>query len=512
MKTGEHSDFIIGWLAGVVIFVAWLAGALVFTGVARAQGAPQGAQPVSLQEAIEVALRDNSTLRTARLGLESAAQQVREARGSLFPEVDATLSYQRNLRVPEAFLPAIIFDPNAPPDELIPVRFGADNQWVARLSVTQPIFDAAALTGVGAAGRVRALQGEAVRGYAQGVASTVRRRYYDALLAREQVRVTGESVRRFETTLSESQALHRAGLTGDYDVLRIEVRLANLRPDLRRAENDVAAAERTLAVAMGLDGGVEVPVIGRLHEVTFASIEANEGPNVQLLELVGYPNALDASFEELLASARRMRSDLRQARLQAELEGARVAYERSQFFPKLSAFFDYAITAQENGRLDFFGETSSHRTRSAFAGLQIEIPIFSGFARSARLEQSQLARRQVEVELARLEREIENQIETALERLHEARLRAEAQRAAVGQARRGFEIVSAEYLAGTSSQLEVIDAEVALRESEFNYAHAVYDYLVAQADLDDAVGVVPLVDRALDRPVPVAGLPQVNAQ
>jgi outer membrane protein TolC len=68
----------------------------------------------------------------------------------------------------------------------------------------------------------------------------------------------------------------------------------------------------------------------------------------------------------------------------------------------------------------------------------------------------------------------------------------------VGEARRGFEIVTAQYLAGISSQLEVTEGEVLLRESEFNYAQAVYDYLIAQADLDDALGVVPLVD------VPVA--------
>ena len=43
-------------------------------------------------------------------------------------------------------------------------------------------------------------------------------------------------------------------------------------------------------------------------------------------------------------------------------------------------------------------------------------------------------------------------------------------------------------------QLELTDAEVALRQSEFNYASAVYDFLVAQANLDLALGKVPMVD------------------
>ena len=49
-----------------------------------------------------------------------------------------------------------------------------------------------------------------------------------------------------------------------------------------------------------------------------------------------------------------------------------------------------------------------------------------------------------------------------------------------------------QYREGISSQLEVTDAEVALRQSEFNYAEAVYDYLVARARLDQALGMVPL--------------------
>jgi outer membrane protein TolC len=64
----------------------------------------------------------------------------------------------------------------------------------------------------------------------------------------------------------------------------------------------------------------------------------------------------------------------------------------------------------------------------------------------------------------------------------------------VSQAERGFQIASAQYREGLGSQLELTDAEVALRQSEFNYAEAVYDYLVARAQLDEATGQVPFVD------------------
>jgi len=467
--------------------------AIPFSAVAL-QGQSVPSPTYSLEDAIAVALEKNRDLREAQLVLRSSDQQVREAWGSLFPTVDGTFSYQRNLAVEEAFLPAIIFDPDAGPDELIPVRFGADNNWRASLSVSQPLFDAGAFVGVGTASRFQALQLETVRGRAQQIASEVRRAYYATLLAREDVRVTQESIDRTERTLEETRALNRAGLAAEYDVLTLEVRLANLRPNLRRAHNAVAAAERELSVQVGLDEVVPVSVVGRLHELDLAAGDENAPANRELLRLVGYRNALDASVDELVELARRNRSDLRQARLSRELENARVNFERTSFFPRLSAFFNYSISAQESGSLDFFGENSNQRTTSAQLGVMLEVPVFSGFQRSARLQQRKLARQQADVEIELIERRVSNQIRTALEALEEARARAEAQRRAVSQARRGFEIVTAQYVAGISSQLEVTDGEVLLRESEFNYAQAVYDYLIAQANLDEAVGVVPLVD------------------
>ena len=448
----------------------------------------------SLRDAILVALENNRELVNAQLGLETANQQVREAWGSVLPTIDASVGYTRNLRVQEAFLPAIIFDPDAGPDDLIPVKFGADNAWSAALVVVQPLFDAGAFVGVGAAGRFKSLQEEVVRGQAQLTASRVRRAYYLALLVKEDLRLVEESIRRQEETLQETEALNRSGLASNYDVLRLQVRLANLRPNLQRVANALAKAERDLSVEMGLDEVQQIRVAGELHEINLASTQENEGPNEELLQLVGYEGALDASIEDLYQMARTMRSDLRQAQLNYQLQDAYVKFERTSYYPRLNAVFNAGLIAQENGSPNFFGERSNQRSTNAAIGLVVEIPIFQGFQRSARVQQRALARQQAHVLTDLIEKEAANQIRTAYEALQEARQRAEAQRWAVSEAGRGFEIVTAQYVAGVSSQLDVTEGEVLLRESEFAYAQAIYDYLIAQAVLDEAVGMVPLVD------------------
>ena len=98
---------------------------------------------------------------------------------------------------------------------------------------------------------------------------------------------------------------------------------------------------------------------------------------------------------------------------------------------------------------------------------------------------------QNEYRLERLERQAASELRTWIDNADEARQRAASQRRAVEQAQRGYEIASAQYNAGLGSQLQITDAEVALRQTEFNYAQAVFDYLSARAGLESAVGAVP---------------------
>lgn len=464
---------------------------------ARASGTMSDSRKLpayALDRAVAIALQNNRQLRISELGLASADKRVREAYGELFPQIDATAGLQRNLKLPEVFLPAFIFDPEAPPDQLVPVTFGADNQWSAGLTLEQKLFDATVFIGVGAAGKYRDLNVEAVRGAAQRVATNVRLAYLRVLLAQEQVRVTQNSIQRVERTLEETRALNRAGLASNYDVLRLEVQLANIRPNLRRSENELVEAERSLGLEMGLGEVQPVSAAGELHRMDLARLDENTADNQALLEFAGYEHAEQASFEELLVVAFQRRADLRQASVQRELEDIQMRVARSELFPRLNAFMNWSLLAQENGALNFYGENPDQRTTTAAVGVQLEVPIFSGGGRWSRVDQRKLAVRQAEEAIVDLRQRAENEVRTVSEQVTEARARAEAQREAVGQAERGFEIATSEFLAGTGPRLEVTEAELALRQAEVNYALAVYDYLAARAQLDLAVGTVPVVD------------------
>lgn len=447
---------------------------------------------LSLEGALEAALASSRVLRDARMGLSVAGQQVREAWSNVMPTVRASASYQRNLKVQQAFLPAFIFDPDAPPDELVPVRFGSDNTWQASLTLEQPLFEYGVFIGVGAAERYRSLEEERVRGAVHDLVASVRLAYLDALLRVEEVRLTEQSVERVRRTLEETRALNRAGLASDYDVLRLEVQLANLEPNLVRARNGVLAAKRALLAAIGRDPrqAEQLELEGSLNRLDITDVAANGPEERSLLQAAGLDGEDTVAWQDpeaLYGEALEARSRVQQAKLAVELERARLKAQWAEYFPKVSLFSSYNITAQQNGVPQFFG-TERQRASFAFAGLRVELPVFLGFSRDARVQQAKATLAQAEARLQQVELETVREVRDLVELVDESRRRVESQRQAVAQARRGYEIASAEYRSGLGSQLQISDAELALRQSEFNYAQAVYDYLVARVRLEGAVG------------------------
>jgi outer membrane protein len=484
--------------------VAWLAAVGVSAGPATGQVV--GGSPLTMEEAVTSSLEGNEALRAARSGLGAARSQVREAWGQVMPQVHFSASYTRNLDLPQFFLPARFLDPDAPEGAVVPVQAGTDNAWLAQGRVDQPLFNASAFLGVGAADRYATYEEEVVRGEAQQVVTRTRLRYYDVLLAQEQVRLTGESVARVEQVLDETRKLYRAGLASEYDVLRLEVELANLEPNLRRAENAMASARRALAVEMGVEAvpgelagsllelqlpsrpGVEETVAGGSASSQTSSGSASSSAGL-LLERGARPGSLTP--REAVELAARQRSDLRQLGLMRDLRETERRVEMSQYLPKVSLFGTWTVNAQGDDRPVFFGD---NRFSTRAVGIQVDVPLFSGLQRPARVSRMGSVVRQMDSQLTYARDQAGNEVTTLLDEALESYDRVTAQRRAVAQAGRGWDIAQAEYRAGTVSRLQVTDAELALRQSEFNYAQAVYDYLTAQARLDLAIGRVPMVD------------------
>ncbi len=476
--------------AAGVLLLAWGQAAEAQRSAERA-AAPKG--PLTVSAAARWALESNRDVLDAEYQLAVAGDQVSEAWAEVYPSVNLSSSYTRNVAPQVSFLPAQIFDPDAREGDFIPVQFGADNIWNLSINAEQVVFDPRSIVGLGAASRFRNLQRESLRGRTQQVVTRVRDAFYEVLLGQEEVRLTEKSLARVRESLDETTAMERAGMASSYDVLRLEVELANLAPSSRRARNRLAAARRSLAVELAVDPEAELEVVGELARIDLEDPNANTPANRDVLAFAGVAVGDETDVAPLVGRAVAQRSDMRQLEVQEDLRRTELRLEQVEYLPTVQAFGTYGLAAQQNGPVDFFG-SAAQRGSSKQIGLSVSFPIFSGLSRDARIDQRRAALRQAETQTRGAADRAEVEVRDLLDEALEARDRAAAQRLAVSQAQRGYEIASAQYREGLSGQLERTDAEVALRQSEFNYAQAVYDYLSARARLDQAAGEVPLVD------------------
>lgn len=439
---------------------------------------------LDVDDAVRLALENSRDLRDAQLAKEEADEQVAEVWGRVFPQVEFNASYVRNISPAVSFVPARVFDPAAAADEFISLQFGADNSWQSSLSVEQPLFDPALLVGLGAAQRFQLMQREFVRGRAQQVAVRVRLICYDLLLRAEEVRLTQRSLERVGQALAETEARHRAGMATSYDVLRLKVELANLEPNLLRAANDMAAARRQLAVELAIDN----PQRLRLEP----SISLSDTTRPALTTPISEDTTL-----ALVAFARQNRSDLQQLQDLIDLRETEVRLGKVEYLPTVSLFGSWDVQAQQNGSPDFFGNDRSRAT-SKLAGVRINLPLFTGLQRDARVDQRSAVLRQAQTQGQLMQDQAAAEIRDLIARRTENAARVVAQRLAVSQADLGFHITIARYRKGVGSQLEMTDAEVALRQSEFNHAQAAHDLLATQTQLELALGQVTPVDDGME--------------
>ncbi len=459
---------------------------------------PDAEAALGLRAAVEMALERNRDLLVAEYEYRLATERVQEEWSGVFPEIRLNSSFTRNISPQVSFLPAQIFDPTAMAGEFIPVQFGADNLWSMSIDVDQVLFDPRVFVGLGISSAFERLQREALRGRNQEIVTRVKVAFFNLLLAQEELRLAEKGLDRVRESLAETRSLLRAGLADEYDVLRLEVELANLEPEVRRAENQRVAARRILSQELDLDLEKEVIAQGALAQMQLDDEGANEGANRQILSLFGVPDdVLEAGRAgaggDISTLALEDRSDLRQLRITESIRRSQVRLDQAAYFPTVDAFARYGLQAQQNGRPDFFG-TSLQRGSSKQVGLRVSMPIFSGFSRDARIDQASAVHLQAQLQTRLATDAARAQVRNLVDAVAEAGERTQGQAEAVRRATRGYEIASAQYGAGVLGRLELTDAELALRQSEFNYARAVYDYLSARARLDAAAGRVPQVD------------------
>ncbi|GAB6282186.1 MAG: TolC family protein [Ignavibacterium sp.] len=441
---------------GVVIFFFSLMNLSIF-----GQTKDSSIVTLTLEKAINLALDINANLKVANLEVQKSQAQIVEARSYLFPQLNASGQYIRNIEKPVIFLP-----PGGPfggSGGSSTLEIGYDNSYIGTLGLTMPLFSNQVFSGLSIAKLNNEINSENLRAVKSQTISDVTKSFLSVLLTREYRDLLQKSLDNALENLNNIKSLNAQGVVADYDLLRAEVQVENLRPQVLQAEDNYQIASDALKITIGLDASVDIEVVGNL---TFDSTYQT-------------PNTDEITQQVLMSNP-----DLQKLEKQTQLTKESIGFEKSAIYPSLALFGNYQYQTQAN---DF--KISDYQWVSTFAmGVQLQIPIFTGFKTKSRIEQAQVTNSQVEEQRRAYNEAIQTQVKNVLFRIEQARHRVQVQTKSIEQAEKGYEIARVRYQNGIGTQLEVNDADLALRQVRANYIQAVYDFQVAIADLQQLTG------------------------
>ncbi|MGM9509327.1 TolC family protein [Larkinella sp. GY13] len=436
---------------------------LVTISILLLTGKPAFAQvrPLTMENAVKLALEKNRDLQVATLETAKSAQKVREARSYALPTVAASAQYLYLPQKQVSFLPGSFVGLGE--NQLATFRVGGSNAFVGGVAVSQPLFQAGIRSGIRAAQIYENASAEGLNEVRASVVTDVKKAYLDVLITQEQLRLQEQSLLRNEQALRDSRSLLAQGRASRVDTLRAFVSTENLRPEISRLNNRVEITKTILKRTMGLDEQEAIALQDSLR-----------------YDKTGFVTpGTDAFFEAVQA-----RPEVHRLELTEKLNREQIALQTAERAPKLSAIGLLQSQAQANHLklADYSWPLSS------YVGLQVNVPIFSGFRTVSRIQQAVITRQQSETQLVNLKEMVRAEVKIGLSNVEEARLRIETQRQTVTVAELGYRITRDRWKQGIASRLELSDAELSLTQAKSNHLQAVYDFLTASVELDKVMG------------------------
>jgi outer membrane protein TolC len=175
--------------------------------------------------------------------------------------------------------------------------------------------------------------------------------------------------------------------------------------------------------------------------------------------------------------------DLKSIKLKRDVDEAFVDLDRSDYWPSLAAFGNYSYSGSSD---DFKFQNYS----SAMVGLSFSINLFRGTQTKNKVQQSMIAVKQTDEKIKQLKDYVTVQVKAKILELERVKSVIEAQGRNVKLAERAYEISTIRYKEGTGNQLEIQNADIALRQAKTNILQSVYDYINAKSELELLLGSV----------------------
>jgi outer membrane protein TolC len=442
-RTGRRSAF----AACIVLIISFLPLSVFAQTVA-------GGDVLTLSKAIDTALANQPTIAASQCAVRASEARIGEALSSYYPQVSVSGAYSRISPAASSLRSSSSSATTSSTNNALGSS-SPYNSYTSSATLSQNVYDFGKTANQV---RINRLNTESARFDLSNTRDTVvlnvKQAYFNALQTDRNLDVAKQAVRQFQEHLEQARGFYAVGTKAKFDVTKAEVDLSNAELNLITAENQVRQSRVTLNNAMGI-----------------------ASPPEYALESDLLYTAFDLPFEKAVETAYAQRPDLQSLIKRKEASKESVNLARKGYFPQLTGSANY-----------YYSGTDFPLEKGWTYGLNISIPIFTGFLTKYQVAEARANLGTVEANERSLRLDIYSQVQQGYLSLREAAERTKTARLAVRQAKENVELATGRYQEGVGSPLEVTDAVVALSNAEVAYTSALTDYKNAQAAIEKAIG------------------------
>jgi outer membrane protein TolC len=427
----------------------------------------------TLKEAVDYAVKNNLNVSNSQIDIASANDRVNELKATGLPQASLAGGFSHTIKVQPFFAPpGQLFgppDPSAPPaaptdQELVFALGGVRFNSNLTASVSQLLFSSSYLIGLQAAKSYRELATKNLNATKITTAENVTKAYYNVLVNEERLNLLVANVGRLDSLLRDTRALNEQGFVEKLDVQRLEVQSNNLKTERQNVERLQELALVLLKFQMGYPQDQPIELSEKLAKLDFSEAYVTD-----VVRPFDYANRIEYST-------------LQTQRALQELDVKNV---RKSLLPTVSLSGNYGYY---NGRMTIGRFITRPWFPAGTVGLNVNLPLFDGFARRYKLAQSRSTLLKVDNSLNLLRQSIDLELSQAQIQLRNYWYSLQEQKKNLDLADEILRVTRIKYKEGVGSNIEVITAETSFREAQTNYYTALYNAILAKVDLDKATG------------------------
>ena len=410
---------------------------------------------LSLEQALEIALSENPTIKIADQQIEIKRYAKQGTYASLYPQIDATASYQRVIKKQTM---SMDFG-----GQTQTIKVGSDNSFNGGLAMGLPVVNAQLWESLKVSALDVELAVEQARASRIDMVEQVSQAYYGVLLAKESFNLF---TRVYDNAVSNNEIVRKkydVGSVSEYDLITSNVSVQNAQPNMIEAEYTVVLALWQLKALLGIDLQREIDVTGSLMD---------------------YISVMDKSYNISQLNLEN-NTTLKQLDMQEDMLNHALKIAKYANLPSLALSATYLYTALGNdGKFFQKGAWNPY----SYAGLQLNIPIFAGTKRRAATREASLNLNNLQLQRENVERQLRVGIVQYLNNMQSSVKKYHASAATVDQAQRGYDIAVKRYDVGRGTLVDIDNSQVALVQAELSRNQSVYNFLIAKVSLDKVLG------------------------